>query len=326
MHFQRRGLELAMCLALAFSIFGAAAAVAQDEPATIPYQGQLADHEGRPVDRPSGVAIVFRIYSAPVGGTARWSETHENVSVVGGRFSVMLGSRTPFSDLTMLKRTVYLGVTVDDGDLATADVEMRPRQAIVPVIAAVYATQADHAKQALRAHNANTEIPIGGITMYYGKEENLPENWRICNGRIVNDPESIYHKMNLPDLRNKFVRGWKYTAEEDGERRFAPLPSLEVKGSHRVYAHDHKIGNRITAVTSNVVSEGYWSHGIPTKRMPTIASDPYLSDYESLVVRVEDRASHNHAVSAYMSGKTYKSGVYDNQPLHVALHYIIRIK
>ena len=218
MHFHKSGLKFAVTLSLALSIFGVA--VAQEEPATIPYQGQLTDHEGSPVDRAGGVALVFRIYSGPVGGTARWSETHESVSVAGGRFSVLLGSRTPFSDLSMLNRTVYLGVTVEDGDLATADVEMRPRQAIVPVIAAVYATQAERAKEALRANNADTEIPIGGITMYFGAEEDLPENWRICNGKEVEDPASQFMGQKLPDLRGLFVRG-ATNQREVNERKIA---------------------------------------------------------------------------------------------------------
>ena len=43
----------------------------------------------------------------------------------------------------MFNQTVYLGVTVDDGEPATADIEMRPRQAIVPIIAATHAAEAD---------------------------------------------------------------------------------------------------------------------------------------------------------------------------------------
>ena len=125
----------------------------------------------------------------------------------------------PFRDLGMFKQTVYLGVTIDDGIPETADIEMRPRQAIVPVIAAVHAAKADQAKEAEyaeyareaevshRAIGADSEIPVGGITIYFGLERDLPENWKICNGQPVNDPESRFDGRVLPDLQGLFVRG-----------------------------------------------------------------------------------------------------------------------
>ena len=78
------------------------------------------------------------------------------------------GRVKPFPNLTMFNQTVYLGVTVDDGEPATADVEMRPRQAIVPVIAAVHAAEADRAHALLGGIPG--ELPVGGIAMYFGNE------------------------------------------------------------------------------------------------------------------------------------------------------------
>ena len=205
-------------LSLLFVLVITLPSLGQERPSVIPYQGQLADQEGRPINPAEAITLVFRIYREAVGGTPRWQEAHENVSVIGGRFSVLLGAREPFPDLTMFNQTVYLGVTVDDGQPATADVEMRPRQAIVPAIAAVHAAEADSAQEALharkaevaeRAINADNEIPIGGITMFFGLERDLPENWKICNGQLVNDPNSRFHGQALPDLRNLFVRGAK---------------------------------------------------------------------------------------------------------------------
>ena len=126
-----------------------------DSP-VLPYQGQLADQSGTPVNPAEPITLVFRTYSQPTGGTANWEEAHETVQVVGGRFSVLLGARQPFPAevLDDFKRTVYLGLTVDDGEPATADIEMRPRQAIVPVIAARRALRADRADWAGQAERA----------------------------------------------------------------------------------------------------------------------------------------------------------------------------
>ena len=53
-----------------------------------------------------------------------------------------------------------------------------------------------------------SEIPVGGITVFYGLEGDLPGNWKICNGQTVNDPNSPrFDGRALPDLRNLFVRG-----------------------------------------------------------------------------------------------------------------------
>ncbi len=121
-----------------------ATALAQ-EGNVIPFQGQLASQAGEPLTPTTPVTIVFRLYQTPIGGTAIWEEAQPNISVNAGRFSVLLGSRTLLPAPTYFNGTLFLGLTVDDGDLATTDVEMRPRQALVPVISASYARHAQNA-------------------------------------------------------------------------------------------------------------------------------------------------------------------------------------
>jgi microcystin-dependent protein len=119
-------------------------AASADESLVIPYQGQLADQSGQPLTPGSPVTILFRLYQTPVGGVAMWEEPQPSISVNAGRFSVLLGSRNALPAYTNFNNTLYLGLTVDDGDPQTTDVEMRPRQALVPVISASYAKQADN--------------------------------------------------------------------------------------------------------------------------------------------------------------------------------------
>lgn len=146
--------SIALVTAL-MTVNGAGSVAAQDS-ALIPYQGQLADQSGAPVSPEEPITLVFRTYTQPIGGVANWEEAHERVQVVAGRFSALLGARQPFPEnvLEDFKRTVYLGVTVDDGVRETADIEMRPRQAIVPVIAARRALRADRADMATEAEFA----------------------------------------------------------------------------------------------------------------------------------------------------------------------------
>ena len=116
---------------------------AQDTGNVIPFQGQLANQSGQPLSPTTPNTLVFRLYRQAVGGIAIWEESQPNISVNAGRFSVLLGSRTELPAAPNFNATLYLGITVDDANPATADVEMRPRQALVPVVSANYAKNAD---------------------------------------------------------------------------------------------------------------------------------------------------------------------------------------
>ena len=116
---------------------------AQTISAVIPFQGQLTSQSAEPISPAQPLTLVFRLYDGPSSEVALWEEIQPNIVVVNGRFNALLGSRKPFPDLKMFNRTIYLGITVDDGNPVTADIEMRPRQAIVPVISAMSARNSD---------------------------------------------------------------------------------------------------------------------------------------------------------------------------------------
>lgn len=213
-----RGARGTWIVLLCLTVFMMAAPAAAQDRVVIPYQGLLTDSGGGSVNPGAPLTLTFNVYRAREGGTPEWSETHENVAVVGGRFSVLLGDTVPFpEDLgVFFGRTVYVGVTADNGDPDAAEVEMRPRQAIVPVVASRWAADADRATKAERALTADRatvadrapgELPVGGITMFHGDAEDLPPNWLICDGQSVDDPESPLNGQTVPDLRGLFVRG-----------------------------------------------------------------------------------------------------------------------
>jgi len=140
--FRLSAFSLSACLL--FTLFALLCGYSRAQDATvIPFQGQLANQAGQPLSPTNAVTLVFRLYTAPVAGTAIWEESQPNVSVNAGRFSVLLGSRTQLPAQSYFNSTLYLGITVDDGNPQTADVEMRPRQALVPVISARFAQNAD---------------------------------------------------------------------------------------------------------------------------------------------------------------------------------------
>jgi len=116
-------------LAIIFALISGflVAAGAPEVPNLINYQGRLTDASGNLLDG-AGYSITFNLYSAASGGTALWTETHPNVTVTKGYFSVLLGSIKPL-ELALFTENpeLYLGVTVAN------DPEMTPRHRLVSV-------------------------------------------------------------------------------------------------------------------------------------------------------------------------------------------------
>ena len=66
-------------------------------------------------------------------------------------------------------------------------------------------------------------LPIGSIIAWHrdmlGAEKRLiglPPGWVECNGQKIDDPESLYHNLKIPDLNGdeRFLRGGKDSGEE----------------------------------------------------------------------------------------------------------------
>ena len=118
-------------LLFAYHAWAAPSAAPQVAPASqvntgmLSYQGYLTDASGEPLT--GDVDITFRLYDAPSGGAALWTEVHTNanaVPVADGLFNVMLGSLTPISSTVWSSGASYLGVQVGD------DAEMAPREVV----------------------------------------------------------------------------------------------------------------------------------------------------------------------------------------------------
>ncbi len=78
-------------------------------PERVNYQGYLTDSGGNPIS--STVTLQFSIWDASSGGNQVWSETHNNVPVSSGYFSVLLGSQgTPLATSIFKGSPRYLEV------------------------------------------------------------------------------------------------------------------------------------------------------------------------------------------------------------------------
>ncbi len=93
------------------------AAPASGSSSTVNYQGRLADSSGNPIG--GFVTLQFGLWDSDVSGTLLWGpETHPNVPVSDGLFSVALGSQSGGLPQTILGGDLWLEVTVQGETLS----------------------------------------------------------------------------------------------------------------------------------------------------------------------------------------------------------------
>jgi hypothetical protein len=76
------------------------------------FEGTLNDAEGRPVADGSHF-FDFTIFTSAIGGTTLWAESHNNVNIEQGHYSIILGSRTALD----LPAGAYWVETTVDGEV-----------------------------------------------------------------------------------------------------------------------------------------------------------------------------------------------------------------
>jgi len=131
----------------AFASFCCAAilfAQTTDAPHKINFQGKLNNPTQGPVN------LTLSIYKTAIGGTALWSETQNNVTVLNGIFNVILGSATPIPNAVFKNGgDLFLEIRVGNTPLSK-------RVQIASVAYAIKATLADTAKVALSVGSRNS--------------------------------------------------------------------------------------------------------------------------------------------------------------------------
>lgn len=201
-------------LTVSFFVLLVSFAHAGTVPQLINYQGTLTDTSGNPV--PDGqYGVVFNIYDVATDGTPLWTETWNNTTVPvntnKGNFNAMLGAHNPIPLSFFNEHPVtYLGIKVGN------DSEMLPRQRISSVA---------------YAFTAGTGVPKGGIIMWSGAIDQIPEGWALCDGN-----------SRTPDLRSRFVvgAGSGYAVGATGGEATHILTVSEMPShTHIQNAHNH---------------------------------------------------------------------------------------
>lgn len=330
--------------------------IAQSEPPLIPFQGRLTDQTGQLVS--NGVfSVVFQLYTAPVGGDILWSERHERVGVINGMVNVFLGSISPLTSIDF-GATRHLGITVDiDQNPNTPDVEMVPRQMIIP---AFWAKKADWSANSgklagfdwgvLLSQGNNPQIgtiseqrlpggvtvPIGGVLMWWGSVSSIPPGFELCDGTLPVTNGALLG-VRKPDLRDRFVKG--ATAD-----RLDVVANPVLGGLHQV--PERKTGGTVLSVAQMPAHNHTGTTG-PANSMNWIARrggslDNYGGDWRNSMPALPDGApasrnddnflgqahTHNFTTSSTGSGQSHDHTVpaHDNRPAFLEMLFIIRVK
>jgi hypothetical protein len=102
-------MQIRTLLFSALFFFGLASVQAQ---ANLSVQGTIQESTGAAVEN-GDYSLTFKLYTTETGGTPVWSETQSQVNIVGGVYSVVLGTVTPLT--AAFDQTYYLGLTVGSG-------------------------------------------------------------------------------------------------------------------------------------------------------------------------------------------------------------------
>ena len=95
--------------------------------------------------------------------------------------------------------------------------------------------------------NGNGAFPVGGILVWSGAENAIPDGWALCNGQTVNG-------RRTPDLRSRFIvgAGGSYGVGSTGGEKQHRLTVNEIP-SHR---HEYVGDDQLSGI------DGSWTYSI----------------------------------------------------------------
>ncbi len=210
-------------LTILFAAWIAAAMAQAGPPDLMNYQGRLVDTNGDPVN--GTVSVVVRIFTQASGGTEIWEQNVGNVDVAGGMYTLQFGDAGLIGAFNNAETWLELEVNSET---------LSPRHRLSSVPYALRAAVADQLGTPLAG------IPTGGIAIWSGTLQDVPEGWVLCDG-----------DNDTPDLRELFIMG-AATGQDPGDTGGAHTLTLAV---NQMPAHTH---------TATAGSAGSHSHSAST--------------------------------------------------------------
>jgi hypothetical protein len=232
-----------------------AAASQLQAQATLSVQGTIQRSFGGAVDD-GKYALTFKLYTAETGGTPVWSETQDNIEVIGGVYSALLGEANPLT--AGFNEVYYLGIAVDGG------AELIPRTRLTSAPYALSLIGQSNTFPSAGNVGVGTVTPEAGQNLHVHNASGPAQ--MLVSSASVDDPTII----NLSSGNNSAA-----IAVEGGNGNFNIVNSnghinLSAKGATRAYTDDY--GFRVNgrqdifadaAVPNPFISfnaGGYYSH------------------------------------------------------------------
>jgi hypothetical protein len=258
---------IAIC-AIAFAMEKATVESSPDQlsvPQLLNYQGKLTQTNGNPV-ADSTYSITFRMFSAPAGGTALWTET-QSIQTHAGIFNCLLGSTTTITSIPA-DGNCYLEMQVNPNPAMT------PRIRIVSSAYAFLAKKADTASYAL---NAPLTRPITPPIATAELADNAVNSIKISDGTITRQ-----------DVINTFQAPYADTAD------YARGVSVPYVDSARVSVNSYNAyklqGKDTIALSTKYVDEGQENAVTNTMIVNGAINTVKLADSAASNVKIADNA------------------------------------
>ena len=297
----------------------------QGIPNWMNYQGRLTAPDGAPV-ADGAWPVTFRLYDAPTGGAALWTE-ERNVTTRDGAFRATLG-QTAALDPSLFTRPLWLEIEVNGRKLL-------PRQALgtVPFAMTALSVPGGSVSTVMIANlsvtaekiadGAVTEaklapglsVPVGSVVSWWGNSAAVPTGWKLCDGTSVADNASPLNGTTLPDLRDKFIRGTSGNVRTGTPTGGEDQHTLTVD---QMPAHAH-----------GVTDPGH-SHTVDAKTTGTEATGRGLTISGDFVDRVLINGVANVGSQRSTTGITIQNSgggqPFSTLPSYVGLVYIMRVR
>lgn len=175
-----------LCLALLLLVQSAAAQI----PRTISYQGIVTDTLGNP--KPDGTySFTFRLYAAPSGGTALWSES-KTLQVKRGLFSTLLGDQVVFGSSLSFASPYWLGIQL------ASEPELSPR---IPLTTAAYSIHAQKADTANYSMVAPLQTVVDSARIAGTVSNNAITSQKILDSTITGGDISPNAQLNIRSVQ-----------------------------------------------------------------------------------------------------------------------------
>jgi microcystin-dependent protein len=125
-------------------------------------------------------------------------------------------------------------VVLEEGELSLKNTDLQVKNGQISVEEGSVQVEAPYAFEGYGT------VPVGGIIMWSGNLEDLPDNWKLCDGteyEVHNPGEEGEKQIQTPDLRGRFIVGHGTSDANQGQG------SVPASVWHADYQHIRRSGN-----------------------------------------------------------------------------------